>query len=145
MKWLSRNENGRLELAERSHLTISWHSSKEEVVHTTRSTNWGDPQFDLKEFNKSRQNLGSPVVSGYCHQQKVMFMRYRNRRRSFFLNLIIGSIISLASMIGLMVVFAKSFGELAIPAVHTFSLLLFIPLLGLGAGILGFFFTSWRE
>lgn len=55
----------------------------------------------------------------------------------------LGSVGALINIVGLMFVFAKSFGELAIPAIHLMALFLYIPFVTLTIGIAGWLF--WRR
>jgi len=46
------------------------------------------------------------------------------------------------SIVGLMFVFARSFGELAVPAIHMMTLLIYVPIISFVIGILGWL---WAE
>jgi len=69
-------------------------------------------------------------------------MRRRHKRQNVFVGLALNSFVVLVSIVGLMFVFAKSFGELAIPAIHIMALMMCIPLVTLTIGILGWL---WAE
>lgn len=68
-------------------------------------------------------------------------MRRRRKTENIFIGLTFNSFGALIGTVGLMVVFAKSFGELAIPAIHMMGLLLYIPIVTLVIGVLGWIFS----
>ena len=68
-------------------------------------------------------------------------MRRRRNKGNFYIGLTFKSLGALVSIVGLMFVFAKSFGELAIPAISTVTVLLCIPMVTLVIGILGWIFS----
>jgi len=67
-------------------------------------------------------------------------MRYRKRKKNIFISLTFNSAAALVGIIGLMAVFAKSFGELAIPALQMMTFFLYIPVVTFCIGILGWIF-----
>jgi hypothetical protein len=68
-------------------------------------------------------------------------MRKRRKAGSIFIGLTFNSFGALVGMIGLMVVFGKAFGELAIPAINMMANLLYIPIATITIGILGWVFS----
>jgi hypothetical protein len=69
-------------------------------------------------------------------------MRRRYKRQNVFVGLALKSFVVLVSIVSLMFVFAKSFGELAIPAIHIMALMMCIPLVTLTIGILGWLWAG---
>jgi hypothetical protein len=69
-------------------------------------------------------------------------MRRRRKAGSIFIGLTFNSFGALVGIVGLMFVFAKSFGELAIPAINVMGNLLYIPITTLLIGIIGWFFLQ---
>jgi|GEM_PF-3316885 hypothetical protein len=69
-------------------------------------------------------------------------MRRQRKRRNIFIGLALNSLGVIFSIVGLMIVFARSFGELAIPAIHMMSLMMYIPI---GTLIIGVFGWLWSE
>jgi hypothetical protein len=72
-------------------------------------------------------------------------MRRSRKRQNVFIGLTFNSLFAIIGIIGLMVVCARSFGELAIPAINMMVYLIFIPTLTLIIGILGWFWTTLSE
>ena len=68
-------------------------------------------------------------------------MRRRYKTENIFIGLTLNSLVALVGIVGLMIVFAKSFGELAIPAINIMSFMMDIPIATLGIGILGWIFA----
>jgi len=64
------------------------------------------------------------------------------RRENFFFGMALKSFAALVGIVGLMVVFARSFGELAIPAIHYMGLMMYLPMTTLVVGILGWLWTK---
>jgi hypothetical protein len=69
-------------------------------------------------------------------------MRRQRKRRNKFMGLALNSLGVIFSIVGLMFVFAKSFGELAIPAIHMMALMICIAATTLVIGVLGWL---WAE
>lgn len=67
--------------------------------------------------------------------------RHRNKRK-FFLGLALNSMGTLFFMVCLMFLFARNFGETAIPAIHMMTFMMYIPIGTLIIGILGWFLTE---
>jgi hypothetical protein len=72
-------------------------------------------------------------------------MRRQRKKRNFFLGLALKSLGTLFAMICLMFLFARSFGEMAIPALHMLTFMMYIPIITLIIGILGWFWTERSE
>jgi len=66
----------------------------------------------------------------------------RRKRGNIFVGLTFNSFGVLVGIVGLMFVSAKSFGELAIPAINMMTLMLYIPITTLVIGILGWMFSG---
>jgi hypothetical protein len=64
-------------------------------------------------------------------------MRRRRKAGNIFIGLTFNSFGALVGIVGLMFVFAKTFGESAIPAISMMSNLLHIPIATLVTGIIG--------
>lgn len=62
-------------------------------------------------------------------------------RPNIFIELTFNSFGALVGIVGLMFVFAKSFGELVIPALNMMTNLLYIPIATLVIGIFGWIIT----
>ena len=69
------------------------------------------------------------------------FMKRRRKAGNMFIGLTFNSFGAVIGIVGLMFVFAKNFGELAIPAISMMTNLLYIPIATLVIGILGWIFT----
>jgi hypothetical protein len=69
-------------------------------------------------------------------------MRRRHKRRNVFIGLTLNSFVALVSIVGLMFVFAKSFGELAIQAIQIMAVMLCIPVGTLIVGVCGWLWTE---
>lgn len=65
----------------------------------------------------------------------------RRKKGNFFVGLTFNSLGALVGIVGLIFIFAKSFGELAIPAINMMSLMLYIPITTLVIGVLGWMFS----
>lgn len=65
----------------------------------------------------------------------------RRKAGNIFVGLTFNSFGVMVGIVGLMYVFAKSFGELAIPAINMMALMLYIPITTLVIGILGWMFV----
>ena len=72
-------------------------------------------------------------------------MRKRRNNRKFFLGLALNSFGTLFIMVSLMFLFARSFGEMAIPAIHMMTFMMYIPIVTLIVGILGWFLAERSE
>lgn len=69
----------------------------------------------------------------------------RRHRQNFFIGIALKSFCAIIGIIGMMVVFARTFGELAIPAIHMMAFLICIPTVTFFIGILGLFWTAWTD
>jgi hypothetical protein len=69
-------------------------------------------------------------------------MRNHHSRRNIFIRLTLNSIGALFSIIGLAFLFARSFGELAIPAIHLMTAIMYIPIATITIGVIGW---VWAE
>ena len=67
----------------------------------------------------------------------------RRKPRNTFIGLTLNSFGALAGMVGLIFVFAKIFGESAIPAINMMISLMYIPMATFVIGIMGWIF--WRD
>jgi hypothetical protein len=72
-------------------------------------------------------------------------MRKQRNKSRFFLGLALNSIGTLFVMVCLMFLFAKTFGEVAIPAIHMMTFMMCIPVGTLLIGILGWFLAERSE
>ena len=72
-------------------------------------------------------------------------MRRQRDKRRFFLGLALNSLGALFVMVCLMFLFARNFGETAIPAIHMMTYIMYIPIGTLIIGILGWFLTEPPE
>jgi len=72
-------------------------------------------------------------------------MRRRRKTESIFIKLTFNSFGALIGIVGLMVVFAKNLGELAIPALNMMGHLPYIPIATLVIGIIGWIFSRNSE
>ena len=68
-------------------------------------------------------------------------MSRRRKKERVFIALTINSLGALVGIVGLMFLSAKIFGELAIPAISTVTVLLCIPMVTMVIGILGWIFS----
>ena len=68
-------------------------------------------------------------------------MRRQRKTENIFIGLTFNSFGALVGIVGLMFLFAKVFGELAIPAISTMGVLLYIPVVTLVIGIFGWIFS----
>jgi hypothetical protein len=72
-------------------------------------------------------------------------MRKHRKRRNIFIGLALNSLGALFAIVGLMFVFARSFGELAVPAIQMMTFMMYIPIVTLIIGILGWFWAERSE
>lgn len=72
-------------------------------------------------------------------------MRRQRRTSGFFLRLTLNSFVAIVSIFAVLILFAKTFGELALPAIHMVTGLLWIPILLFLIGILGLAFGNQND
>lgn len=69
----------------------------------------------------------------------------RRKSGNLFVGLTLNSVGALVGIVGLIFIFAKSFGELAIPAINMMTLMLYIPITTLVIGVIGWMFSVNAE
>jgi hypothetical protein len=72
-------------------------------------------------------------------------MRRQRKRRNIFIGLALNSLGAIFSMVGLMFVFARCFGELSIQAIHMMTLMILIPIGTLIIGVFGWLWCGHSE
>jgi hypothetical protein len=66
------------------------------------------------------------------------------KRRNPFIHITVGSIFALALMIAIFRMFLKIFGDLALSALPTFQAVMFVPMLSLVIGVVGWLYWTTR-
>jgi hypothetical protein len=75
-------------------------------------------------------------------------MRRQRKRRNTFIGLALNSLGVIFSIVGLMFVFARCFGELSIQAIQIMAVMLYIPAVTLIIGVCGWIWTKrfdWQD